>query len=1359
MAGNAAVKNAATVTPAGATNKKLAYTSSNTKVATVDAKGSVKPVAAGKATIKATAKDGSKKYATCKVSVAARVVPTGVAFDKSSLTLDVSDKPVKNAAKVTPSNATNKAVSYSSSDKAVATVSTDGTITPKAAGTATITAKTAEGNRQTTCKVTVTTRNPVATNTLELRKLLLSDKPYDSITFDSTDVLEGPLELAKMDHPNTVLVIKAPNVFSIRNYSVFKEVDIKALSRGGYGEDAGNALVVSAPDANIEVSDHCSNDTSIRLLASVKRAAVTTVSDVSDLVVDTKGDVAIDNSASIHKLVINADADVDLVGSSRQGVMQTELNAAPTIHTRFALDVMVGDGVTKPATIILDEGSQGTAVTARRAEVLPSVRGLDTVTATVADAAGSVMDRRTVVATFDDGLAASDTIKTVPEVYGYATDAADFDTGIEGATVRMYPWTAQTATGEVDGLDPCATATTDDEGAYEFDDVKAGNYVLVFEAEGYARTWRSLVLKNVEDPQRCDEVALVPTGVGDVRSTVNGTVVDETQSGDVRLAHVTLRLRAGSNNLTGPVLQTTVSNEEGEFAFADQVAAGTYTIEAVDLRGEAPTYVSTSLSVAVTEPGDTTCLIVMTPGLDRSSLRFVLEWSSNDDLSIGLKPHLYGPSSDGGLLHVYYANTNQVEDDKVVAWLEQQSVGHARKDTTTVARLAGGTYTFFVHAAEATGIERDEALHAADARVKVYSGLSLVDEFAVPQGKGTVWAVCTYDPVTKQFAPLDELSYDDANWENVGIDTLHGGLKVTEVTTNELVSSYEIVGDEIWLTLTEPLGDANVDQVQMSATKDATVDIVKVDDGTVHYEAMLTDAQGNVRTYWLVCTVDYGDLYVERFNTNDVVTDFVIRETEIDLTVTDLSLDAYRDFVEPVVAAAGATYSVGADEEGNPCLTISAGGRSRTYAILAMQDWGDLGVTGFELNDVVTDYSVYGGYVYIVNPNRPFDEYKDQIVPIIGQQGTSYELSRDDEGALHIVISNGTLTRDVGFAVKEDHHQGLRVASIPTNDVITDQTVIDNKHDRINVYVTNDDFEVWSSRFAPVIGPVGATYELEDEGDTHYLLTLTSVDGAIHRYYDVYAYRDWQGLELDAIPTNDVITRAQVMPDTVKIHVVDTSFDYWKAALEAAVAQEGFGCRVSDEDGAYCLTLLGDGSERTYAVEVFRDWRGVALEGLEINDIIENYEVTDSESGDSWLELTVTRPDFEDWRAAFRPEFGATGVDWQLVEDGEEYSLILTVGEVVHYYHIDVIVDWQGLVLFGVTTNDVVTNYGTGEDYVDITVTTDDFDVWSAAFEPEVHERDDYEWQIVRKDDGYELLLSAGGVTRHYDLYVDVASD
>lgn len=56
---------------------------------------------------------------------------------------------------ILPAYATNQAVTWKSSDPAIAAVDQDGTVTPKAPGTATITVTTADGNKTASCRITV----------------------------------------------------------------------------------------------------------------------------------------------------------------------------------------------------------------------------------------------------------------------------------------------------------------------------------------------------------------------------------------------------------------------------------------------------------------------------------------------------------------------------------------------------------------------------------------------------------------------------------------------------------------------------------------------------------------------------------------------------------------------------------------------------------------------------------------------------------------------------------------------------------------------------------------------------------------------------------------------------------------------------------------------------------------------------------------------------------------------------------------------------------------------------------------------------------------------------------------------------
>lgn len=148
----AKLKLTATVSPSNATNKTLSWSSSNTNVAVVD-NGTVIGRAVG--TAKITVRSNNGKSATATITVEQGYVDvTGIALNKGSLSVNVGAT-AKLVATVLPQSASNKTVTWSSSNPSVATVS-NGTVKGVKAGTATISAKTYNGK---VAKSTVTVKN------------------------------------------------------------------------------------------------------------------------------------------------------------------------------------------------------------------------------------------------------------------------------------------------------------------------------------------------------------------------------------------------------------------------------------------------------------------------------------------------------------------------------------------------------------------------------------------------------------------------------------------------------------------------------------------------------------------------------------------------------------------------------------------------------------------------------------------------------------------------------------------------------------------------------------------------------------------------------------------------------------------------------------------------------------------------------------------------------------------------------------------------------------------------------------------------------------------------------------------------
>ncbi len=171
----------ATVSPSNASNKKVKWKSSNSKIAKVDSKGKVTALKKGKVTITCTAQDGSKKKATCKITVNNKVNVKGVSLNAKALTL-VKGKAYTLKATVSPSNASIKNVTWASSNTKVATVNSSGKVTAVGVGTANITVKTKDKGKTAVCKVTVT---PVKVTSITLAKTALV-YPGKSVTLKAT---------------------------------------------------------------------------------------------------------------------------------------------------------------------------------------------------------------------------------------------------------------------------------------------------------------------------------------------------------------------------------------------------------------------------------------------------------------------------------------------------------------------------------------------------------------------------------------------------------------------------------------------------------------------------------------------------------------------------------------------------------------------------------------------------------------------------------------------------------------------------------------------------------------------------------------------------------------------------------------------------------------------------------------------------------------------------------------------------------------------------------------------------------------------------------------------------------------------
>ena len=170
----------ASVSPEAASDRAVAWSSSDRSVATVDKAGTVHGLRPGTATVTATAEG---KSGTCAVTVKAKAVNvTDVSLDRTELTLTEGETETLTAT-VKPDNADNRKVTWSSDKTEIATVDGAGKVTAVKPGEAVVTVTTEDGGKTATCKVTVKAKAVGVTEvTLDKTELTLTEGEAETLT-------------------------------------------------------------------------------------------------------------------------------------------------------------------------------------------------------------------------------------------------------------------------------------------------------------------------------------------------------------------------------------------------------------------------------------------------------------------------------------------------------------------------------------------------------------------------------------------------------------------------------------------------------------------------------------------------------------------------------------------------------------------------------------------------------------------------------------------------------------------------------------------------------------------------------------------------------------------------------------------------------------------------------------------------------------------------------------------------------------------------------------------------------------------------------------------------------------------------
>lgn len=1193
----------ATVLPAKASVRSVSYQTSNKTIAEVTKSGVVTAKSAGSAVITVVSKDGTNKKAACRIQVSNKqqsttqtpvkdepkeepkdttVKTTGISLNKQSLTFYSNSASQQLEANVKPENATNKGVIWSSEDESIATVSDNGVVTPSKTkeGTTTITATAAdESGAKATCEVKVIAGMQV-TSAQQLREILNGSETYKLIHFQTDE--KGEINIPEPDKKDklkdTVLEIDAPNA-TITNYAQFKEVKIISISKDTYIEHADNTLTILAEDCHVVVKE----DATIELQVN-----------------DEVKSLLIDNGGEIKNAVIKTSGKVTFEGKSSQASIPVTVDKNATIYTARRLNITANDKV----LLTLKAGSEGTAVNTTNEKNAPEVKGLGTITVRIEN--NGKVDEKTVVAdqTNEDVGAV-----TVSAVTGTVVDSDSKK--LNDVKVFLAAYSKDFKIADFSERDAIKTATTNEDGVYKITSVKAGNYYLIFKKDGYYEAVQTCMLTNNTAEVTTASTVLTSKDVQVEKGSVSGKIIDSVTGNPV--SGVTVRIREGQNNVTGEeAAKETTTNSEGIYKFTG-LNPGIYTVQVLDLRSDNQKYISTSFNIYIESGKESENNGAgLSPIIDDEQVRFVLRWGNKESgAPSDLDSHMIGPKATGaGQFHTYYSDKTYVndEDGETYADLDLDDTEWEGPETTTIYKETPGVYYFFVHNFSDCEDTNSNTLATSQASVQVYSGSRLVQTFYVPNKEGTVWSVCSYDSLTGNITPSNEMSYESES-EDVGSDVMYGDLKITNIQKNDFVKKATINGSRIKLRVASDDIKEHIKEIIPEIKLSGASYEVKYDESEEDWIIEISDGKGNQRTYRMQYSIDYGNKYITSFEENENVTDYSIYDDAVDLYMkhTDLSKKEVLQTIIPKFESSSVTYEIKYDEklEGYVIELKDSDGSIRAYEIDVIWDTTDVSIKSMtSKDDRVQKIEVEDDYINIYGTAKNLDEIKDTFTYEFGPAVTKHseiDINEDGDGTITLYSDDG----EVQYYIYYYYDYGdFGIDGVESKDYdkidLSDMSAVSISYNEIGIYAKNvgqdaketiDKYLVFKFKKDTITGEV----KKKDNGEYEYVITDSETKQS-RRYkirYEVYSYSDSYSV-IDISGPENVLTDYDIGFSYIDLHgtantiedlLKQISFKYGENVESAEIET-----KEDDEDtDIYLVLKFKDGGTRKYLLSYYKE--------------------------------------------------------------------------------------------------------------------------------------------------------------------------
>jgi hypothetical protein len=308
---------------------------------------------------------------------------------------------------------------------------------------------------------------------------------------------------------------------------------------------------------------------------------------------------------------------------------------------------------------------------------------------------------------------------------------------LDGITIQVRPSGGSFTTPQ---------ATVQGDGSYTFDLTAATGYTITLARTGYLTATYNNVAVVGGQTTFLAQLLLIDSTAG-TEGDASGIITDAFDG--IALPGATVRLREQVNTFSGTPIETTTTDANGAYAFAD-LAAGYYTAE-VALTGYIPSFFTLIVVGGEANGGQNFSIAPVGSG---DLLRIVLTWGLNPD---DLDSHLTGPAVGGGRFHVnYFDDVYEVGGVPYVA-LDVDDTDSYGPETISIYEQIAGTYRYSVHDYTNALESSSTALANSGAQVRVFRGANLAATFNVPAGAGTLWTV--FELSGTAIVPINTMSY------------------------------------------------------------------------------------------------------------------------------------------------------------------------------------------------------------------------------------------------------------------------------------------------------------------------------------------------------------------------------------------------------------------------------------------------------------------------------------------------------------------------------------------------------------------------------------------------------------------------